>query len=113
MTDPGATSTPWVPSEPSAACKVRVRAYYDDGGYYGVWDESDDVFTVSAGLPCSPGDGDIDCDGDVDMADTTAMIGVLLGTISDPDIIDRADLDGSGTPDGRDIQYFVEAFLAK
>ncbi|MCK6455658.1 MAG: hypothetical protein L6Q92_03900 [Phycisphaerae bacterium] len=55
--------------------------------------------------------GDIDADGDVDDDDRLLLIDILLATQSfDPQMLQRADIDGSGGPDGRDIQEFVEVY---
>lgn len=61
---------------------------------------------------CSQGDGDIDCDGDVDAADLGLFVGVLLGTELHADYVERSDLNVSGTRDGNDIQAFIQTFLA-
>lgn len=55
---------------------------------------------------------DVDCDGDVDGDDVTAFVGVLLATNGDPCSVDRSDFDGSASPDGRDIPWFITAFLS-
>ena len=60
---------------------------------------------------CSPGDGDIDCDGDTDLVDGDLFVAVLLGTNMDPDQVARADMNGSTMADGNDIQLFVGAIV--
>jgi len=60
--------------------------------------------------PC-PQPGDLDGDGDVDFDDTAILIDVLLGIDTDETHRARADLDGSGAPDGTDVQPFVDVML--
>jgi hypothetical protein len=55
--------------------------------------------------------GDFDGDGDVDPADMATFISVLLGIDTDPPHVEIADVDGSRTPDGNDIQVFVGLML--
>ncbi len=79
MTDPGAMSTPWTPTQTSESVKIRVRAFYD-GSYYGIWDESDDVFTVSEDGACP---ADLTGDDQVNIDDIFAVLG-LWGNCPDP-----------------------------
>ncbi|HKQ47852.1 MAG TPA: metallophosphoesterase [Phycisphaerae bacterium] len=58
-----------------------------------------------------PPPGDIDADGDVDFVDLDLFVAVLLEQETDTGRISRADLDGSGTPDGLDAQPFAAALL--
>lgn len=79
--------------------------------------ESTDPQAIPARLrivlaPCAVGDGDINCDGAVDLMDRDLFVGVLLGVETDPDFIDRSDLDGSGSPDGLDVQRMIDALMA-
>lgn len=60
---------------------------------------------------CNPGDGDIDCNGVTDLADSALFVAVLLGTNIDPDQVARSDMDGSTAVDGNDIQLFVGAII--
>ncbi|GAF88285.1 unnamed protein product [marine sediment metagenome] len=54
-------------------------------------------FTRGNGLPCGPhGYGDIDDDGAVTGVDITWAHNIVLGYITDPDKIRRADVDGDG-----------------
>ncbi len=55
--------------------------------------------------------GDFDDDGDVDMYDLPVFIDVLIGADTNPDHHTIADVNGSGTPDGNDIQVFVGLLL--
>jgi len=55
--------------------------------------------------------GDIDGDADVDDADTTLFVAVLLGLETDPTYVARCDLNDSGTADRLDIQGLVAALL--
>lgn len=57
--------------------------------------------------PAVPVFGDIDGDGDVDLDDRDALIAVLLDSPLDPAHVARADLNGDGATNGRDIQDFV------
>ncbi|HKQ46449.1 MAG TPA: FG-GAP repeat protein [Phycisphaerae bacterium] len=54
-------------------------------------------------------DGDLDGDGDSDADDTEIFVSVLLGLDMSEDHIIRADVNGSGQPDGLDIEPFVQA----
>jgi hypothetical protein len=91
LTDPGAMTAEWTPTEESEDCKVRVRAFYE-GAYYGAWDESDETFAVGAGSSCP---ADFDGDGDVDTADLL----YLLGAWGTP----AGDVDGDGDTDTSDL----------
>jgi len=62
-------------------------------------------------VPCTPGDGDINCDGVTDLADSPLFVAALLGTNMDPDQVTRADMNGSTEVDGNDIQPFVGAIV--
>ncbi|MBN1513160.1 MAG: carboxypeptidase regulatory-like domain-containing protein [Phycisphaerae bacterium] len=66
QTEVGASSAPWTPTSVGDQYKVRVRADY--GSFYGDWDESDAVFSVVA-----VASGDVEPDGDVDLADFAAF----------------------------------------
>jgi hypothetical protein len=57
-------------------------------------------------------EGDIDGDCAVDFDDLNALVAVLLGVPLDPAHVARADLNGDGNNDGKDIQLFVDAILA-
>ena len=39
------------------------------------------------------------------------FVAVLIGTDSDPSHVANVDINGDGTPNGRDIQSFVDAML--
>lgn len=54
--------------------------------------------------------GDIDSDGDVDYDDLLLFVPILLG--ENPELADRADMNGDSAVDGKDIQLFVDALLA-
>lgn len=54
---------------------------------------------------------DIDADCDADELDVDLFVQVLLGENTDPDHIDRSDLDGNDTADGADIALFLSAYL--
>jgi hypothetical protein len=71
--------------------------------YDGVlWATFDDFRFVRVPIP-----GDINDDGDADLDDLPVLVDVLLGLDTDPYHVCAADLDGSGAPDGNDIQPFV------
>lgn len=55
--------------------------------------------------------GDMNGDCSVNAADTVGFMNVLLGVDTDPQNRARADLNGDGVPDGRDIQVFVNSCL--
>lgn len=69
--------------------------------------------TTSAFVPdavailCSPGDGDINCDGVTDLVDRDLLVAILIGLNVDPDQLARADMNGDTLVDGSDIQPFV------
>ena len=90
LTAPGASSTPWTPSAESVDCKVRVRTS-DGAGGYGVWDESDAVFTVVAGAALA---GDVDGDCDVDISDLALLLSSYGACLGDPQYVAAADLTG-------------------
>lgn len=77
--------------------------------------ESSTVLTLSLEVTIEeviiPVIGDVDCDGDVDMDDVVALCGVLLDIDGDPCHVAQADIDGSGSPDGLDIQPFLATLL--
>ncbi len=89
QTAPGASSASWTPPAPGDAYKVRVRSAYGDG--FGVWDESDGVFSVQEGssLP-----GDIDGDCDVDLSDLSILLAAYGTCSGDAGFDADADLDG-------------------
>ncbi|MHC4651089.1 MAG: M14 family zinc carboxypeptidase [Planctomycetota bacterium] len=99
LTEPGATSTPWMPVELSESCAVRVRAAYD-GGYYGVWDESDGTFIVIDVPPCP---ADFDGDGEVGVTDFLLLL-AAWGNAGGPE-----DLNGDGVVG---VQDFLELLAA-
>ncbi len=55
--------------------------------------------------------GDIDGDGDVDLADGAVLVDVLLGLDIDPQHAAQSDINQDGTPNGLDIQPFLDAML--
>jgi hypothetical protein len=55
---------------------------------------------------------DLDVDGDADSDDIAIFTSVLLGLDDSSSHITVCDLDGSGTPDGFDIQPFVDALMS-
>lgn len=62
-------------------------------------------------VPCNLA-GDFDHNCDVDMNDLGVFIDVLLAVDTDPAHIDLADMNNSGTADGRDIEMFVAALFS-
>jgi hypothetical protein len=56
--------------------------------------------------------GDVNGDGIVNTDDILPFVAVLLGQSGNPLQIAAADVDGSGTADGQDIQLFVNALLS-
>ncbi len=108
LTDVGATSYAWTPTELGSDHKVRVRAYYGDGAY-GYWDESDATFAVVEGQFVL---GDMNCDGAVDFDDINPFVLALSGQAgyeaAYPDCNWlHADADQDGDVDFDDINPFV------
>ena len=59
-------------------------------------------------LGCAASGGDLDGDGDSDADDIVIFVSVLLELDTDPDHVLRADLNGSGQPNGLDVQTLVD-----
>lgn len=55
---------------------------------------------------------DINADCEIDTGDTTTLVDVLLGVDTEPDHMDRADLDDNNATDSRDITAFIAAMMA-
>jgi hypothetical protein len=68
---------------------------------------------VSTVVLTEPAPGDLDADGDVDAADISVFVAVLLGLDTDPQHMTGADLDLSGVADGQDVEPFVNALLGR
>jgi hypothetical protein len=100
LTEPGATSTPWGPVELGENCAVRVRSAYD-GGYYGVWDESDGTFIVIDVPPCPE---DFDGDGEIGVTDFLLLL-AAWGNAGGPE-----DLDGDGVVGVQDFLLLLAAW---
>jgi carboxypeptidase D len=100
LTEPGATSTPWMPVELGENCAVRVRSAYD-GGHYGVWDESDGTFIVISVPPCP---ADIDGDGEIGITDFLLLLGAW-GNTGGPE-----DINGDGAVDVLDFLELLAAW---
>jgi len=98
LTDPGVTSVWWTPVAEGDDYKVRVRAAYDIG--FSVWDESDGTFSVEPGAGLT---GDLDGDGDVDLADLAILLGAYGTCVGDTGYLEVADIDGSGCIDLSDL----------
>ncbi|MHC4770012.1 MAG: carboxypeptidase regulatory-like domain-containing protein [Planctomycetota bacterium] len=99
LTEPGATSAPWTPFELGENYAVRVRSAYD-GGYYGVWDESDGTFIVIDVPPCP---ADLDSNGDVGVTDFLLLL-AAWGNAGGPE-----DINGDGVVN---VQDFLELLAA-
>ncbi|MEX2030589.1 MAG: dockerin type I domain-containing protein [Anaerolineales bacterium] len=56
-------------------------------------------------------DGDINADGEVDVLDVQLCVNVLLGTETDPIIVDKADMNGDDAVDILDVQLVVNFLL--
>ncbi|MHC4220689.1 MAG: M14 family zinc carboxypeptidase, partial [Planctomycetota bacterium] len=95
LTEPGATSATWVPLDFGDNFAVRVRSAYD-GGYYGLWDESDETFMVVTVPPCP---ADINSDGTVNVTDFLQLL-AAWGNTGGPE-----DINGDGAVD---VQDFLE-----
>lgn len=62
-------------------------------------------------LGSMPIPGDVSGDGILDDLDLYYFVEVLLGTISDPDMLAASDLNHDGSADGADLKPFVQVFL--
>jgi hypothetical protein len=108
LTATGASSTEWTPLVPSDDCQVRIRSL--DGADFGVWDYSNDVFSV-VGVP-----GDMNGDGRVDLADFASFANCFGLQVSNPtpscpaDQVQLSDLDASGVIDLVDFATFALNF---
>jgi len=60
---------------------------------------------------CTPGDGDIDCDGDKDIIDIQISVNIFLGIENDSAKKTRANMDNTGEVTISDIQKIVNLFL--
>jgi hypothetical protein len=100
LTEPGAVSTPWTPVEPSENYAVRVRSVYD-GGYYGMWDESDGTFSVVDASPCP---ADLTGDGSVGINDFLQLL-AAWGNAGGPE-----DINGDGTVNVLDFLEMLGAW---
>jgi len=65
------------------------------------------VWRSVPGLP-----GDVNCDGFVDLDDAQVIIDVLLELDLTACHVEAADLDASGSPDGRDVQPMIDLLLS-
>ncbi|MFH1748868.1 MAG: M14 family zinc carboxypeptidase [Planctomycetota bacterium] len=108
LTDVGATSVPWTPTQAGTDYKVRVRAYWAGSGY-GNWDSSDDIFEVTdVAYPV----GDMNCDTNINAYDIDPFICALSAQCDYesmyPDC-DRmlADCNGDGDVNSYDIDTFI------
>lgn len=72
-------------------------------------DDGDPCTIDTCGLVTLKGDFNDDCRNDVN--DLNPFVAVLLGDITSPGSINRADMDNSGTTDGRDIPFFIDAVV--
>ncbi len=70
-----------------------------------------EAWIARLGDPLPPTPGDIDADGDIDLADTAALAAVLVGNPLNPAHASRCDLNDDTNVDGRDIAAFVELIL--
>jgi carboxypeptidase D len=109
LTPVGAMSTPWTPTVPGTAYKVRVRPY--SGGSYGPWDESNATFTVVQAT-CNPADldGDINLDGLTNGLDVQTFVTAMLGTPTQNQIC-HGDFNDSHALDLGDVPGLVDALL--
>jgi hypothetical protein len=108
LSEVGATSAEWIPTELGEDYKVRVRSYVD--GEYGEWDTSDAAFTV-VDIPPFP-TGDLNCDGSVNGYDIDPFVLALTDATAYQTEFpgcDRmlADCNGDGEVNGYDIDPFV------
>ncbi len=103
------TSYPWRLPASAGVDEVRVRVIARDLRFQ-TTSSTGGPFTVLPGLPAET--GDIDGDGDVDLFDAELFRDVLLGANTNAEYVARSDLNGDAITNGRDIQPFVESFLA-
>lgn len=87
---------------------VEFYAIADEADAIAEFDESNNVAHTTAAMLRV---GDLNNDGAVSLADLDSFVAVLLGVDADAYHMSAADVDGSGTADGKDIQLFVNTVL--
>lgn len=72
---------------------------------------NDQFLTYTTIIPCSSIVGDIDGDGDRDVADASVLANVLLGTDVVPCHVNKADVNADTVRNGKDIRSFLQALF--
>jgi len=79
-------------------------------GQDGTWDRGAYEY-VSNQSNCTQGDGDVDCNGQINSQDIQLTINIFLGTETNPDYLKRSDLSQDGKADILDIQNIINLVL--
>ena len=80
----------------------NVAIYVDDLTFY---------YTGEAGGPEEYETGDVNCDGEINIADVNAVIDVILGNVTRKDILSRADVNGDGEVNIADVNVILGMIL--
>ena len=93
---------------PVSNTSVELYAIADEANAMTELDETNNTAHVTASLLRV---GDLNNDGSASLADLNLFVAVLLSLDTDPYHMAAADMDGSGTANGIDIQLFVNALV--
>lgn len=77
----------------------------------GLIDAGAKAAALSVSLSQCNSEGDVNGDSSVDVADAAVFVDVALGVVTDPDSLERADLNCDGNVDGLDVQILVDQIL--
>ena len=80
----------------------NVACYIDDLTFY---------YTGEEGGPAGWDKGDVNGDGEVNIADVNAIIGIILGETAQADVVKRADVNGDGEVNIADVNAIIDIIL--